>query len=124
MSNKFIPLAAGLLLIVTACGGARPGADVPPLPPPSTATPTATTPPPTPTPILTPTPTQVVVTEAAALTSPEPTLPPTGTFTPEPTPTPSPEPDWLVSVGRTEEGLMFLGNPEAPVTIIDYSDFL
>jgi hypothetical protein len=34
------------------------------------------------------------------------------------------EPDWLTVEGKTEDYLAFLGNPEAPVTLIDYSDFL
>ena len=51
---------------------------------------------------------------------------PTATPLPEPTatPTPTPEPDWLATFGRTGDGLMYLGNPDAPVTVIDYSDFL
>jgi hypothetical protein len=32
--------------------------------------------------------------------------------------------DWLTVGGKTEENLTFLGNPEASVTIIDYSDFM
>ena len=54
--------------------------------------------------------------------SPEPVF--TDTPTPAPTPTPTPEPDWLNTVGRTDDGLVYLGNPEAPVTMIDYSDFM
>lgn len=79
-----------------------------------------------------PTPTQVVEstpgpTELAAATDtpvPEPTLSATDTPMPEPTATFTPEPDWLNSVGRTADNLVYLGNPEAPVTIIDYSDFM
>jgi len=42
-----------------------------------------------------------------------------------PTVTPTPEEiDWQMVEGRTENNLPYLGNPEAPVTIIDYSDFL
>lgn len=55
--------------------------------------------------------------------TPSPELTPTDTPTPEPTPTPTPE-NWLESVGRTADNLMFMGNPAAPVTMIDYSDFL
>jgi protein-disulfide isomerase len=29
-----------------------------------------------------------------------------------------------ITYGRTDEGVFFLGSPDAPVTIIDYSDFL
>jgi hypothetical protein len=32
--------------------------------------------------------------------------------------------DWLKTVGRTEDQLITLGNPDAPVTMIDYSDFM
>jgi protein-disulfide isomerase len=34
------------------------------------------------------------------------------------------EPDWLTVEGKTDEGLTYLGNPNAPITILDYSDFL
>ena len=34
------------------------------------------------------------------------------------------ETDWLTVEGKTEDNLTFLGNPEAPVTLIDHSDFL
>jgi hypothetical protein len=32
--------------------------------------------------------------------------------------------DWLTVEGKTADNLAYLGNPDAPVTIIDYSDFL
>jgi hypothetical protein len=41
-----------------------------------------------------------------------------------PSPTFTAEPDWLAYSGRTEDGLMFLGNPEAPIKMIDFSDFM
>lgn len=56
--------------------------------------------------------------------SPEPTMTPTQTSTPAPTPTPTPEPDWLNSVGRTDQQVMSVGNPAAPVRLIDFSDFM
>jgi hypothetical protein len=62
---------------------------------------------------------------APIIAPPTPTLEatPTRTATHAPTATPTPA-DWLEAVGRTDNGLMYLGNPAAPVTIIDYSDFL
>jgi hypothetical protein len=47
----------------------------------------------------------------------EPTLSPTETAVAEN------EPAAVVS-GRTEEGAYFLGDPKAPITLTDYSDFL
>lgn len=32
--------------------------------------------------------------------------------------------DWISEQSRTEDGLAMLGNPDAPVTFIDYSDFM
>lgn len=32
--------------------------------------------------------------------------------------------DWTNVQSRTEDGLAMLGNPNAPVTFIDYSDFM
>ena len=32
--------------------------------------------------------------------------------------------DWLTVSGRTADGLAMLGNPDAPVTMIDYADFM
>ena len=37
---------------------------------------------------------------------------------------PAPVNDWLTVEGKTADNLFYLGNPNAPVTIIDYSDFL
>ena len=71
--------------------------------------PTATTLPAT----FTPSPTEVTVTAEATNTAM-----PIATATTEVAVTTT-----MVS-GRTEEGAFFLGNPEAPVTMIEYSDFL
>lgn len=41
------------------------------------------------------------------------------------TPTPTVEVvNWLDVEGQTDSGQYYLGNPDAPVTMIDYSDFL
>lgn len=32
--------------------------------------------------------------------------------------------NWLITEGKTADGRTFLGNPDAPVTMIDYSDFM
>lgn len=42
----------------------------------------------------------------------------------EPEAVPQAEVDWLTVEGKTDEGFTYLGNPDASVTIIDYSDFL
>jgi hypothetical protein len=61
---------------------------------------------------------------AQATATPRPsataTRPPTATPIP-PSPTPV---DWLAQGGRTTDNLIYRGNPKAPVTMIDYSDFL
>lgn len=55
--------------------------------------------------------------------TPRPSATPTSTPSPEPSATPTPV-DWLKTVGRTGDQLITLGNPDAPVTMIDYSDFM
>ncbi|HEX9921217.1 MAG TPA: hypothetical protein VGD99_01015 [Anaerolineae bacterium] len=42
----------------------------------------------------------------------------------EPDPAVQAEVNWLTVEGKTGDNLAFLGNPDAPVTMIDYSDFL
>jgi hypothetical protein len=53
------------------------------------------------------------------------------TATPEAPPPPVEQPttalevtDWLMVEGKTEDGYTYRGNPAAPVTVLDYSDFL
>lgn len=100
-------------------------------------------------PVLEPTVTAVPPTAAAAMETIEPTavtstsLSTSPTNPPEPTAEPAPaeptqppptepspiaavgdEPEIVVEYGRTEEGAYFKGAADAPVTLIDYSDFL
>jgi hypothetical protein len=46
------------------------------------------------------------------------------TSTPLPQHTPTAKVNWLEMSGKTEEGLAYRGNPDAPVTVIDYADFM
>jgi hypothetical protein len=82
----------------------------------STATPLPTT---APLPTLassTPLPTTVPVDESVVTAEP-------AALTPSPSPTGEPDPVQVIS-GQTAEGAFFLGAPDAPITVIDYSDFL
>jgi hypothetical protein len=56
----------------------------------------------------------------------ESTTVPTDVPTSQPTESPTDEPaaETAVMAGRIDEGAFFLGAPNAPVTMIDYSDFL
>ncbi|MBE2223941.1 MAG: hypothetical protein IAF02_20540 [Anaerolineae bacterium] len=73
-------------------------------------------------------PTAVIPSPTTASSSP--TAVPTNAPPAEPTaiptsePTAEPAPETAVIAGRTEEGAFFLGAVDAPVTMIDYSDFL
>ncbi len=86
-----------------------------------TSTPLGTSPAPTAVP---PTPTIVQIAEATAV--------PTETPPPADEPAPSPQPPTaapevepiVVEYGRTAEGAFFHGAETAPITLIDYSDFL
>ncbi len=113
-------------LIFTACSSrVVSGADIPPGSV-AQATPTAaatripaTATPPKPTAA----PAQAIIAPATQTARPSATATPTHTPSPEPTATPTPV-DWLKTVDRTEAQLITLGNPAAPVTMIDYSDFM
>ena len=108
------------LILLTACAPTTETA-APPQPSPETAVlPTATVPPP------------VIVEETASVVEatavPNPTQPPAD---PSPTIALEAEPtateaavETGVTSGRTDEGAFFLGDPNAPITHIDYSDFL
>ena len=62
-----------------------------------------------------PTPTDVIPTETPL---------PVVADTPTPEPSPTPETDWLTVTGRTVENLAYRGNPNAPIRLVDYSDFM
>lgn len=104
--KKILPMILLAALWLSACGGAAE---------PAAPAPTAT--------------------EAAAV---QPTEPPAEEPTTEPASQPTTEPatepteeiaaaeteDWSTVEGKTDDGRTTLGNPNAPVTMIDYSDFL
>ncbi len=126
MKRWFIVIGVGMILLLPACGGAvappaQPSVEVAgaaPIPTENNE--------PLPAPIL-PTATNIALppTQAPAMMAKtEPTATPTATPIPEPTATFTPEPDWLAVTGRTGQNQIFLGNPDAPVTMIDYSDFM
>lgn len=60
------------------------------------------------------------------LTALPPTATPKPTLTPSPTatPVPSPTPAGAVPMGFTADGAPYRGNPNAPVTLIEYGEFL
>jgi protein-disulfide isomerase len=94
------PFILSMLLVTAACGVA---------PPESVVVQSATMPPASATATDTPVaePTQITLTTAESAATPRPeTI------------------DWLTIEGKTADNLPYLGNPDAPVTIIDYSDFL
>lgn len=122
-----------LLLMVVACS-----VDNSPIAERSAAEVTATAVPPTPTlstPRLEeePAPPTAVPTEPPPPATTVPTDEPTATAEPEPTETAVPtvevvatevEAEGGVLYGRTPEGAFFHGDPNAPITMIDFSDFL
>lgn len=85
---------------------------IPPSPTPVPPENTPTTPPPTATVAAS---SEEAAAEATPMPSPSPTEPPAPAATAV---------DWLTVQGRTTDGLPTLGNPDAPVRVIDYSDFL
>ena len=108
-----------LLLLFTACTPTTNTA-VSPTPSPETAVlPTETVPPP----VINETTTEVTVETAV----PDPTQPAAPTATTAVTTAPTAETmatETGVTSGRTEEGAFFLGDPNAPIVHLDYSDFL
>ena len=116
MKNWILILPIVLLALVACAPGAEPESEVSV----AVASPEATEPPlpevatePPPTALSSPT---------TAVPTNEPPAPPTAIPTAEIEPTTVPE--TAVIAGRTDEGAFFLGAVDAPVTMIDYSDFL
>ena len=81
-------------------------------------------------PLPTAVPTNALLTEPTAVPTNEPPTQPTAIPTDEPVteptsvPTEEPAAETAVIAGRTDEGAFFLGAVDAPVMMIDYSDFL
>jgi protein-disulfide isomerase len=130
MTRWFLLIVA--LLLVTACSGS-PAVQPEPADQATTApSPTPVAASPTPTPAADPPPTQTsqpttAPTATASPTTPAletPTLAPTAEEPAESVEAAAAETNWLAVEGKTEANLTYLGNPDAPVTIIDYSDFL
>lgn len=109
------------LLLIAGCGPAAPeqtGASeiaAPVAPVVAVAEATATQPP-----TVEP-PAQAETPEPASMAA-EPTTTAQSVAEPAPTATPEPEPDWTQTVALVD-GLYVRGNPNAPIRLIDYSDF-
>ena len=120
MISRISLLLLSCYLVLTACS-----ADTTPL----TAAPTQA-PQPTSTPILASTlpPEPTATPEAVSETLPDPssaeTPMSTSASTPEPEPTAETQVDWLAVEGQTAEGYAYRGNPDAPIAVTDFSDFL
>lgn len=119
--SPFLVVLLATAFLMTACGGtvANSVPTVTPLPtdapaPSPTPIPTVTLPPPTAT-----APAATVPAAAEPVATEAPTAAPTDTVA-----LPTPTPDWLLVEGRSADGLPTLGNPDAPITVLDYSDFL
>ena len=110
-------------LLAVACGGVEstPAAAPPPTATVELAAAIATNPPATATTAPTDTPAPAAVdTPTSAPAAPADTPLPAPTEAQAPTDTPA----VAATFGLTEDGLYFRGNPNAAVTVIDYSDFL
>ncbi len=101
--KKFLPMFLLAAMLLSACGGAA----EPTAPPPAPEAVAAASPTPA------PAPTEPLAAAVAEAEMAEPTTEPAA----EPT-------NWLTSEGKLADGRTFLGNPDAPVTMVDYSDFL
>jgi hypothetical protein len=109
-------------LLAVACGAeSTPAAAPPPTATVELAAGTATNPPATATTAPTDTPAPAAVETPA---SPPAAPPDTPLPAPREAPAPTDTPAVVATFGLTEDGLYFRGNPDAAVTVIDYSDFL
>jgi hypothetical protein len=117
--KKFAILAAVILFVTPACAGNTARLDIAPVAevPIATATtfPVATA---TNMPVAPTVTTQPMQASSSAAPATGPSATPTHL------PTPTPDIDWATVTGRTTEGLNYRGNPQAPVTMIDFSDFM
>ena len=125
--NKFAILAAVILFVIPACAGNTARLDIAPVveAPIATATTVSVA-----TATNMPAPATVTTQPVQASSSIGPATGPSATptrlptATPLPLPTPTPDIDWATVTGRTTEGLNYRGNPQAPVIMIDFSDFM
>lgn len=113
-THRLVAPLALLLLLMAGCGPATPQQPAVGENPAPVAAVEVTA---TPIPVDTPAPTD---TPEPAPTTAEPTA--TAQPVAEPAPTSTPEPDWT-QVAALVDGLYILGNPNAPIRLIDYSDF-
>lgn len=102
-----------MVVVLGACGS---GSTVEPVAQPATLEPTTT-----PAPTATPPPPSVTPVAATQAADPGPTNTPAATNTPAPAAEPS---DWSNFESVTAAGFYERGNPDAPILILDYSDFL
>ncbi len=123
-SHFLSPILLICLLLMTACGTAAPDQSTanesaaPVVVAEATSTPLPTD---TPAPIE-PTATSAPVEPTATSAPVEPTATPQPVAPPAPTDTPAPAPDWTQTASLVD-GLYVRGNPNAPIRLIDYSDF-
>lgn len=118
---RLYPLVVLLTLLLAACA-VQPPADQPPaagqgsaeLPQPAVRTPTAESSPTALPPAASATPAEAAATASTATTA----------ETPADSPAEGQQLYDGIPFGQTEAGFPFLGQPDAPVTLIDYSDFL
>ncbi len=126
--KRYSSMSFVFLVMIALFAAACTGTTAPQVSEKPTDTPTAIPPSPTPVPPEN-TPTTLPPTATVAAPSEKPAAETTPAPSPSPTEPPAPTAtatavDWLTVQGRTADGLPTLGNPDAPVRVIDYSDFL